>query len=172
MLGLRGCAMSDKRTSAGEIAQGDLFGLADGCVNENDYRAGARRAGEGADGAGGEYLEMCGAQNFCPDADPRFADLRRIGLPRAWLMVAETIGFDAWLEVWRRISADESLLHDGGQRMPKLRSFDAYLRFQRNRYIDALAARGMSVPQVARAVARNLREPLDEKHVAKIMRRR
>jgi uncharacterized protein YoaH (UPF0181 family) len=56
--------------------------------------------------------------------------------------------------------------------MPKLRSFDAYLRFQRNRYIDALAARGMSVPQVARAVARNLREPLDEKHVAKIMRRR
>ena len=54
----------------------------------------------------------------------------------------------------------------------KLRSFDAYLRFQRNRYIDALAARGMSVQQVARAVARNLREPLDEKHVAKIMRRR
>lgn len=164
--------MSDKRTSQREIAQGDLFGLADGCVNENDCRVGARQAGEAADGAGGEYLEMCGAQNFCSDADPRFADLRRIGLPRAWLMVAETIGFDAWLEVWRRISADESLLHDGGQRMPKLRSFDAYLRFQRNRYIDALAARGMSVPQVARAVARNLREPLDEKHVAKIMRRR
>ena len=168
MLGLRGCAMSDKRTSAGEIAQGDLFGAPSGGAQG----VGARRAGEGADGAGGEYLEMCGAQNFCPDADPRFADLRRIGLPRAWLMVAETIGFDAWLEVWRRISADESLLHDGGQRMPKLRSFDAYLRFQRNRYIDALAARGMSVQQVARAVARNLREPLDEKHVAKIMRRR
>lgn len=95
-----------------------------------------------------------------------------MGLPRAWLVVAETVGFDAWLEVWRRISADESLLHDGGKRMPKLRSYEAYLRFQRNRYIEALAGRGMSVAQVARAVARNLREPLDEKHVAKIMRRR
>ncbi len=95
-----------------------------------------------------------------------------MGLPRAWLVVAETVGFDAWLEVWRRISADESLLHVGGQRMPKLRSYEAYLRYQRNRYIEALAGRGMSVAQVARAVARNLREPLDEKHVAKIMRRR
>jgi len=121
---------------------------------------------------GGGYLEMCGAQNFCPPSDPRLEDLRRIGLPRAWLMVAETVGFDAWLEVWRRLSADESLLHDGGQRLPKLRRYDAYLRFQRNRYIEALANRGMSVAQVARAVARNLREPLDEKHVAKIMRRR
>lgn len=125
---------------------------------------------------------MCGAQNFCrPDgaaqaADPRFEELRRIGLPAAWLLVAETIGFDAWLEVWRRLSSEDFndwVRRDtGGTRMPTLRSFDSYLRFQRNRYIEALGARGMSVAQVARAVARNLREPLDEKHVAKIMRRK
>lgn len=164
--------MREMRTPAGEAAQGDLFGLAPAGVNENGLRVGARQAGGRAAGSGGEYLEMCGAQNFCPSNDPRLDDLRRMGLPRAWLMVAETVGVDAWLEVWRRLSADETLLHDGGQRMPKLRSYDAYLRYQRNRYIEALASRGMSVSQVARAVARNLREPLDEKHVVKIMRRR
>lgn len=88
-------------------------------------------------------------------------------------MVAETVGFDAWLEVWRRLSAAEFngwVRRDtGGTRMPMLRSYESYLRFQRNRYIEALAARGMSVSEVARAVARNLHERLDESHVAKIM---
>jgi len=91
-------------------------------------------------------------------------------------MIAETIGFDAWLEVWRRLSGEEfnawTRRDTGGTRMPMLRSYDSYLRYQRNRYIEALASRGMGVAQVSRAVARNLREPLDEKHVAKIMRRR
>jgi len=164
--------VTEKRTRRDEIAQGDLFGGAGDLDRQGAQGVGARQADGRAAGGGGEYLEMCGAQNFCPSDDPRFEDLRRMGLPRAWLVVAETVGFDAWLEVWRRISADESLLHDGGQRMPKLRSYEAYLRYQRNRYIEALAGRGMSVAQVARAVARNLREPLDEKHVAKIMRRR
>lgn len=161
--------MPEKRNSTAEVAQMDLFGRAPA------GGVGARQAGTASPGRGGECLEMCGSQNVeaCgTDADPRFAELRQIGLPRAWMVVAETVGFDAWLEVWRRLSADERLLHDGGQRMPKLRSYDAYLRHQRNRYIEALASRGMSVAQVARAVARNLREPLDEKHVAKIMRRR
>lgn len=103
-------------------------------------------------------------------------ELRRIGLPRAWLIVAETVGVDAWLEVWRRLSSEEFngwVRRDtGGTRMPMLRSYDAYLRFQRNRYIHALAARKLSVSEVARAVARNLHEPLDESHVAKIMHRK
>jgi len=162
--------MGEKRNSVGESAQLNLFGCAPGAG------VGARQAGRPEAGKGGEYLEICGDQNFRPDEDPRFEELRRIGLPRAWLLVAETVGFDSWLAVWRRLSSEEFngwVRRDtGGTRMPMLRSYDAYLRFQRNRYIQALGARGMSPAQVARAAARNLHEPLDESHVAKIMSRK
>lgn len=70
------------------------------------------------------------------------------------------------------LSDDDTIRHDGGARMPKLREYSAYLRFQRNRYIEALASQGLGQAEVRKAVARNLREPLDEKHVAKLMRKR
>lgn len=164
--------MSEKRNTKAETAQPDLFGAPPpGPGAHQRGEVGARQAAPEPPLGGGEYLEMCGTQNFC--SDPRFNDLRTIGLPKAWLVVAETVGFDAFLEVWRRLSSmefSEWVRRDtGGTRMPMLRSFDSYLRFQRNRYIEALGNRGMSVAQVARAVARNLREPLDEKHVAKII---
>lgn len=93
-----------------------------------------------------------------------------------WLRVAETVGFDLFLEVWRRLTDDAEASgyqrETGGVKMPGLRSYDAYLRYQRNRYIEGLAARGMKPPEVRRAVAKNLREPLDERHVFKIMNRR
>ena len=91
-------------------------------------------------------------------------------LPADWVMVAETVGFDTFLALWRRISADVSLLHDGGQRMPKLRSYEAWTRRERDRYIMELARQGKNPAEVTRAVARNWREHLDPKHVAKIMR--
>lgn len=175
---MRGGDVIEKRSSRRETAQPDLFDQA--CTNQvrtDMGQVGARQAGKPDPTGGGEYLEMCGSQNFkSPNADPRFEELRKLGLPRAWLLIAETVGFDAWLEVWRRLSSEEFngwVRRDtGGTRMPTLRSYESYLRYQRNRYIEALAARNMSVKQVARAVARNLREPLDESHVAKIMHRR
>lgn len=163
--------MNEKRSCAGGIAQGDLFGLG------ASAGVGARQAHQHGAGRGGEYLEICGSQNFeIPDADPRFAELRQIGLPRMWLLVAETVGFDLFLELWRRLTEEGAAMgyarDTNGVRMPSLRDYDSYLRFQRNRYIAALAERGMTPKQVRRAVARNLGEPLDEKHVFKIMQKR
>ena len=144
--------MDEKRSRSRGVAQLDLF------VGAPAPGVGARQAGDRAPGRGGGYLENCGPQNFQPADDPRMDELRRIGLPRAWLIVAETVGVDAWLEVWRRLSAAEFntwVRRDtGGTRMPMLRSYDAYLRYQRNRYIQALAGRKLSVSAVARAVAR------------------
>lgn len=163
--------MNVKRHSAHEIAQADLFGAS---VSPG---VGARQASDRFPAGGGGYQDMCGTQNFsCPSQDPRFAELRRIGLPRMWLILAETVGFDAFLEVWRRLTIEGEdsgyARETGGVKMPSLRSYDAYLRYQRNRYIDALAARGLKPAEVRRAVARNLSEPLDEKHVFKLMNRR
>lgn len=169
-MGLRGDVVSERRNSRRETAQFDLF---DGAAGAG---VGARQAESSAPGGGGEYLEICGHSNFEVSNDPRFDELRRLGLPRAWMMIAETVGFDAWLAVWRMLSAaefNEWVRRDtGGTRMPMLRSYDSYLRFQRNRYIEALKARGLGVSEVARAVARNLHERLDESHVAKIMNRK
>lgn len=136
---------------------------------------GARQAGSAGWARGGGYLENCGAGEFQPP-DPRMDELRRIGLPRAWLMVAERIGFDAWLDVWRMLSdADfhaEIRMDTGGTRMPRLRSFASYLRFQRNRYIESLSERGLDAEEIQRAVARNLGESLSPDQISRLMKRR
>ncbi len=165
--------MSEKRSCAGEIAQGDLFGL----------EVGARQGGAGVQALGGEYLNNCGLPNFsnpapapAPDGekkrrDPRFSELEHIGLPRVWLRIAERVGFDAWLDIWRMLSDDESVRHDGGARLPKLRCYSAYSRYQRNRYIEALAAQGMPIAMIHRSLQENLRESLDVTNIKKIANR-
>lgn len=159
--------MNEKRNTTGECA--DLFGLVGG--------VGARQADKRPKPGGGGYPQICGVQNFelrdeqKKSRDPRFDELARIGLPAAWLRLAERVGFDTWLDVWRTISEDEALRHDGGQRMPKLRAYDAYLRFQRNRYIEALAGGGMGDQQIQDSLKRNLREELDVSHINRLAKR-
>lgn len=163
--------MSEKRSAVHEIAQGDLFGQGVGA-----------RHGDPTDPApGGEYPNNCNLQNFsnpapAPDnkknsRDPRFDDLVRIGIPAVWMRIAERVGFDAWLDIWRMISSDDSVRHDGGARLPKLRYYSAYSRFQRNRYIQALDAQGVPPQLIQEAVYRNLGEELDITNITRISRR-
>jgi len=163
--------MSDKRSSANQTAQLDLF----------EGGVGARQGlGDGL-ALGGEYLNNCDSSNFsnpapAPDfekkrRDPRFSELERIGLPRVWLRIAERVGFDAWLDIWRMVSDDESVRHDGGARLPKLRCYSAYSRYQRNRYIEALATQGMPICTIHRALLENLRESLYVPTIKKIANR-
>lgn len=160
--------MSERRSGAAGIAQGELFGEG----------VGARQEGAPLPPMGGEYLENSTPTNFSKTApaekkrrDPRFDELERIGLPAAWLRVAERIGFDAWLEVWRMLSEDERIRHDGGARMPKLRCYSAYVRYQRNRYIVSLAQHGIPIRMIQEFVWNGFRERLDFTHVGKIAKR-
>ncbi|MCU0988008.1 MAG: hypothetical protein MUE63_00070 [Xanthomonadales bacterium] len=159
--------MSEKRSDKSEIAQGDLFGL----------WVGARQGEAAASQVGGEYLNNCTLANFstlkpapAPEKkrrDPRLCELEKIGIPAVWLRIAERVGFDTWLDLWRMLSEDESVQHDGGARLPKLRCYSAYSRFQRNRYIRALAAQGTPPKLIQEALWRQLREEL---HVTNIIR--
>ncbi|MDD2664360.1 MAG: hypothetical protein PHD19_11470 [Dechloromonas sp.] len=155
--------MGKKRSHRDGFAIGDLFGDAGG------QGVGARQGGSGPVGGGGGYLKICGAQNFqIPDEspeDPRFLELEAIGMPGAWLRLARRVGFDAFLDVWRMISEDESTRHDGGRRMPKLREFSAYQRYQRNRYVKSLAEHGLNPDQIQRIVQRHLGERLSVCHI-------
>ena len=171
--------MRENRTSTGGIEQMGLFddwpGAAAGC-NEIDsrLRGGGSAGGPAVSGGGGGYQKICGSRNVglaVPDRDPRLDELEKVGLPRLWLAVAERIGFDAWLDVWRMLSSDRARdREEGGLRMPKLRDFDAYLRFQRNRYIEALAQRGEEPAAIRKLVEKNLGERLDESHVERLVR--
>ncbi len=164
--------MRENRTSAGEIAQLGLFD--DWPAPLGADAGGGSAAGPGSSGRGGGYRNTCGSQNVgnaIPVRDPRLAELETVGLPRLWLAVAERIGFDAWLDVWRMLSADRAReREEGGLRMPKLRDFEAYLRFQRNRYIEALAKQGEEPAEIRRLVEKNLGERLDESHVERLVR--
>lgn len=162
--------MSEKRSGECEIAQGDLFG---GGV-------GARHGDQGDHGPGGEYLNNCDLSNFSNPApapgekkrrDPRLDELEKIGLPAVWLRIADRVGFDAWLDIWRMLSEDESVRHDGGARLPKLRCYSAYSRYQRNRYIEALDAQGTPPRMIQEAVRKNLGEYLDITNIVRISKR-
>lgn len=167
------------RSERGEIARGavdlpqaDLFG--DG--------VGAWQGEAAHPGRGGEYLNNCAPANFSAPGrlsapgekkrnDPRLDELARIGLPGVWLRIAERVGFDTWLDLWRMLSEDDSVRHDGGSRLPKLRCFSAYFRFQRNQYIRALAAQGAPPLQIQASLRRQLGEELDITNVKRIARR-
>lgn len=169
-----GGAMMEKRSSGDGFAQGDLFGPASVCTNVG--RVGGRQGKGPRSARGGGYLKICGPQNFRiqndPPPDPRFSELEKIGIGGAWLRLARRVGFDTFLEIWRQISEDEATRHDGGRRMPKLREFDAYLRYQRNLYISSLADLGLDPTQVQRVIRQNLRESLSIKHVQELMKKR
>lgn len=160
--------MGEKRSSGDGFAQGDLFGLGDGAGV-----GGRQRRARPAVGGGG-YLENCGVSNFrLPDAeppDPRFDELAAIGIGGPWLRLAHRVGFDVFLEIWRAICEDEGTRHDGGRRMPKLREFSAYQRYQRNLYIRSLGATGLKPPEVRRLVEKNLRQRLSMKLIQTVLR--
>lgn len=162
--------MSEKRSIDIGFAQPDLFG------DVPPPGVGARHRPRRPPGGGGGYPKICGIQNFRvsvdPPPDPRFSELEKIGLPGAWLRLARLIGFDAFLEIWRLISNDESTRHDGGRRMPKLREYNAYLTYQRNQYILSLSAAGLDPTQVQKLVRSNLREQLSIEHVQRLMKKR
>lgn len=152
----------------------DGFALPDLLGDVSAGGVGARHRPRAASGGRGGYLKNCGPQNFQiadePPKDPRFDDLEKIGIPGAWLRLAHRVGFDAFLDVWRMISDDESIRHDGGHRMPKLREFSAYLRYQRNQYIRSLAASGLQPDEIHKLVRKNLREQLSIRHIQELSR--
>lgn len=170
--------MNENRTSGAGIAQLDLFsgwpgaggGVAHDVLLHEPCHVGARQTPPAGPGGGGGYQKIRGSQNF-EFADPRLAELREIGLPKVWLAVAERVGFDAWMDVWRLLDAEEQLQEGEGTLRMRLRRYGAYLRYQRNRYIQALALQGVPAAQVRRMLAKNLGEHLTESHVERLMRK-
>lgn len=100
--------------------------------------------------------------------DPRLAELRLIGLPHLWLRVAALIGYDAFVTLWRRWSANPALRSYRNLielRMPLIRVFE---RYQRNRYIETLVAAGLKPSQIYTMLRTELGENMSFRHLNRL----
>lgn len=103
-------------------------------------------------------------------ADPRLAELEQMGLRAVHLRVARAIGVDAFLAAWKLYDEDEGCRTDKGDLQISMRSYRSYLRYQRNRFIEALVAAGLTPKQIRARVRADLCESLHPRHISRIAR--
>lgn len=92
-----------------------------------------------------------------------------MGLQRVWLDVAEEIGVDALLKMWRILDADQASIGEDGRLLVPIRSYATYLRYQRNRYIEELSARGMKPRQIREKLKAQLCEQISLRHISRLV---
>ncbi|MDP2369371.1 hypothetical protein [Rhodoferax sp.] len=123
---------------------------------------------------GGGYLNECATSKLLEGAKIR--ELADMGLPAIWIRIAEAIGYDHFLEMWRildtaaelreiRRSENESMIE------VQLRRYSSFRRFQRNRWVEELARNHLPPAVIQKAVKDRLGEKLDRSHIRKLARR-
>lgn len=137
---------------------------------------------------GGGYLNGCTPPEVCQrplkknfadflansQLDPREAallsELDAMGLSHVMLQIAQTIGFDNFMAMWRILDGSYEAMADNDSGIYiRLQRLSAYKRFQRNRFIEAMAAMGMSQPEISRSVKRDLGEKVSDRHIWRLM---
>ncbi|HQS59930.1 MAG: hypothetical protein B7Y56_03235 [Gallionellales bacterium 35-53-114] len=154
---------SKHETVKADKFQGDLF-----------PGVGGRQGCTPAPAGGGGYQDICSVLNFDPTTDqkkrdPRLEELRQMGLQRMWLDVAEEIGVDALLKMWRILDQDKSSIGDDGRLLVPLRSYSTYIRYQRNRYIESLATMGMKPREIQQKLNAQLCEQISIRHISRLI---
>lgn len=163
--------MTERRSSGGENAQLPLQ------LGSTGPGVGARPADPAPAPGGGGYQDVCTVLDFekkpteakkTAPQDPRLDELRHMGLSRAWLQVAEAIGVDAFLTMWRILDADPACWHNDSILRVRLRPYRSYLRYQRNRYIEALVIKGLKPDEIKRRLRQQLGESVSHRHITRL----
>jgi hypothetical protein len=137
-------------------------------------RVGGRQEMPAEASGGGGYQNICTVLNFDPRAaekkrDPRLEELREMGLQRIWLDIAEKIGVDAFLSMWRILDSDQTSIENSGRLMVPIRAYGTYLRYQRNRYVEALSEMGYSPPEIRQKLKEQLCEHISIRHISRLV---
>lgn len=136
---------------------------------------GARQEDQYPCPGGGGYQDNCTLLKFsAPEKkrDPRLDELADMGLQQVWLQVAQEIGVDNFLKIWRILDSDSSNIGDDGRILIALRGYGGYLRFQRNRYIEALTDQGLNPLQIKERLQKQLSEKISTRHISRIQKSR
>jgi hypothetical protein len=109
-------------------------------------------------------LKIEAPENFL--RDPRLDELETMGLRRSLIEVAEKIGVDNFLLMWRTLDADQRYSHHNPSvlriHVPR---YQSYLRYHRNRYIESLFRAGFDAWEITDRVRRFLREEISVRNV-------
>lgn len=131
-----------------------------------------------APAGGGGYLDECNpAEVSKTDIEhAKIRELEDMGLQQVWLTVARQIGYDAFIAMWRLLDAAaerrEMRLSDNESMIEvSLRRFASFRRYQRNRFIETLAAMGLPNTEIQSAVKGQLGENLTRNHIVRLARR-
>lgn len=164
--------MNEKRSWMGEIA-----------TPSNQQGVGAQGVGD-RQGAGtpptlgGGYLDNCSTSNFqkkispTKKTDPRLSELRQMGLQPVWLEIAEQVGVDVFLYIWRTLDAQPSHFTDEGRVLVPIKRYQLFLRYQRNRYIETLQHIGMKPKDIRECVYKQVGETMSLRQIERLCSRR
>lgn len=138
--------------------------------HDDEEGVGARQAQAHDPGRGGGYLYECTTPQVWEDV--KFRELADMGLPLIWLEVARAIGYDSFIKLWQLLDADYERRDDAGSMIElELRRYRSFRRFQRNRFIEALAPL-MDNEAIQLRVRVELGENLSLHHVRRLANRR
>lgn len=139
--------------------------------HDDTQGVGARQPDAHDPGRGGGYLDECITPQVW--ADVKLRELADMGLPRVFLDIAQAIGYDNFLTMWKILDADYDRRDNTDGRMIEieLRRFRSFRRYQRNRFIEALAP-FMGCDAIRTKVLAELGEDLTLRHVRKLVKKR
>ena len=115
-------------------------------LHESQPGVGARQESMPLQIGGGGYLDICTASESPEEL--RLSELKAIGVGRLWLGVAEMIGTEAFVELWKYLDSSEHGTEHNGQTRVTVPRFSSLLRFQRNQYIKTLDADGVAPREI------------------------
>ena len=119
---------------------------------------------------GGGYLDNCTDFEIFEkkSRDPRLDELDDMGVGGFWRDMANEIGFDAFMVVWERLSGQAASRDDGNRvYVPR---FDAFMRYQRNRFLLSLASTGLKSKEIRVHVLSELNEDISVNHISRLIR--
>lgn len=159
-----------KRSGWDASQQLDWVGFTD--VHASAQGVGARQAQVHAPRGGGGYLDECTLPKDWEEA--RLRELAEMGLPAIWIDVAKAIGYEPFLTLWRLLDAEYSRRtrqESHSMIVLELRRYRSFQRYQRNRFIEAMAPL-LTDQEIQQRVADELGEDLSIRHIVRILDRR
>lgn len=150
-------ASTEKRNSSHAKRCGGMF----------DPGVGGRQGGTPFPAGGGGYPDIC-TEKKLDLSDSRLNELRALGLQRVWLKIAESVGVDNFLTMWRLLCNEVDVY--GDMQRVYVPRFQTYLRFQRNRVILALRGEGKNWRAIRLELKRTIGEDVSENHIYKIVK--
>jgi hypothetical protein len=87
-----------------------------------------------------------------------------------WLQLAERIGMDAFLELWRTLDEDET--RAGTSILISMPRLSRFLRYQRNQSILDLYRDGLDLVEIQKHLCREFCEHISMRHIARVIDKR